>query len=104
MPIDVYVCRKCKGATKLTGDLERRLANAPESHRVDIQAVRCQDVCDGPVAGLAVDGEMQWFERVRGKELRKALAKLARRGGRGPVPKALRPQRLTKRRGRSVRR
>lgn len=104
MPTDVYVCRKCKGSATLTQDLTRRLADKPgDVAPVEIHRVRCQDVCQGPVAGLEVDGEMRWFRRVRGKDLRKALAKLARRGGRGPVPKRLRPQRVVGRNGRRVR-
>lgn len=105
---ELYVCRKCKGADRLVERIERRLdaheGSPPAVEQVEVHRVRCQDICKGPVAGIEVDGEMYWFKRLRDGVQAKAMAKLIRRAGRGPVPKKLRPHHLRHRDGRRVRR
>lgn len=93
----VYVCRKCKARRPLFD----RLA-AQEGVRVE--QVRCQDICKGAVAGIEVDGTMTWFRRLKGKKDGKALAKLARRAGCGPIPKRLGDHVVVRRLGRSPKR
>ena len=63
----------------------------------DVEPVRCQDVCTGPVAGLVVDGRLEWFRRVRGRKLRAAVVRAAVTGH---VPGRLRDLRVKKRSGR----
>ncbi|MCU1499437.1 MAG: hypothetical protein JWM47_3390 [Acidimicrobiales bacterium] len=102
---DLYVCRKCKGSTELAARLAEQLADRRARRggaEVAVRMVRCQDVCKAPVAGLAVDGRLTWFRRVRGPKARAALAKLAVRGGTGPLPKRLAPHHVAKRDGRTV--
>jgi len=98
--VDLYVCRKCKGSQALVAGIEARVADAP----VEIHLVRCQDICKGAVAGLAVDGQLTWFRRLRSPKAAKALAKLVRRDGRGPIPKRLGAHHDARRDGRPVRR
>jgi hypothetical protein len=57
-------CAAAKGFVKLV----EVAAQLPKPRQVP-----CQECCDGPVAGLLVNGKMRWFERIRRKELRAAL-------------------------------
>lgn len=61
--------------------------------------VRCQSVCVGPVAGVVVDGRLEWFERVTTPKARRRLRQLVAGGGAGPLPKALAKRRRAKRAG-----
>jgi len=45
-----------------------------------IEAVRCQEICRGPVVGVTIKGRLEWFRRLDTKDSRKALVKLATRG------------------------
>jgi hypothetical protein len=94
----VFVCRKCKRHECLTGLLERR-------DEFDVELVRCQKICHGPVAGVAVGGSLEWFERVDDVRSIAALVRLARRSGRSEkIPKPLRRHRVKKVSGRAPRR
>lgn len=81
----VYLCRgpDCRGGAR------RRLREALPNG-VPVADVRCQSICDGPVAGFVVDGRLEWFERLSGRRSREAFVELVARG-------RLRP-RLAKRR------
>jgi hypothetical protein len=63
-----------------------------------VTRVPCQDICKGPVAGTVVDGEVEWFKRVRKPGQRRALVALIREGGR-PIPDELRSRWVPKRSG-----
>lgn len=92
----VYLCRKCKHHDAVAGYLS-------EHTRAKIETVRCQKVCESPVAGLRIKGRMEWFERVDGPKALRALASLA--SGLEPyrLPKSLRKRRSKKRSGRPPR-
>lgn len=62
-----------------------------------VRVVRCQKICVGPVAGVEVEGRLQWFKRLRGPKSRRALVRLA---AGGPLPGRLRKRRVGKRAGR----
>ena len=64
-----------------------------------VAEVKCQDLCEGPVAAVEVDGRLEWFERVRSGKARRALVELAA-GRRTELPGRLRKRRATKRAGR----
>lgn len=83
----VYVCRgsKCRKRNKPKG-LEKRFR---------IEVVKCQKVCKGPVVGIRVDGTLEWFRKVKNKDV-KALRKIAK-GKR--VPTSLAERRSKKRSG-----
>ena len=91
--MQVFVCvgSDCRKA-EAHGALRREL------DELDVRTVDCQKICSGPVAGLQVDGRLEWFERVRGPKSRRALLRLARAGG--PLPGRLRTRRVAKRAGR----
>jgi (2Fe-2S) ferredoxin len=80
-------CRAAKGFDKLVE------AVAGTKHP---KQVPCQENCKGPVVGLKVDGEIRWYERVRTKELRKAVLRAVERG---ELSAALRKVELKSKRG-----
>jgi hypothetical protein len=92
----VVVCRKCKGHKCLTDFLLTKTEAA-------VQGVRCQKICSGPIAGVAVAGRMEWFERVDKAKAMVGVAQLATKPGSAKVPKALRKERVGKHSGRPVR-
>ena len=63
---------------------------------VDVEYVGCQKVCHGPVIGVAVDGDWQWFERM---DSSKALRALEECIDDGTLGKPLRKRRNRKRTG-----
>ena len=46
----------------------------------DVQLVRCQKICKGPVVGTEIGGELERFRRVRGPKSRRAVVRLLRDG------------------------
>ncbi|MET0628344.1 MAG: hypothetical protein ABW033_07800 [Acidimicrobiia bacterium] len=96
MPKTVLVCRKCKHQDCLV-DVLGAHAN------VSIQRVRCQKICDGPVVGLQVGGQMEWFERVRSLKEIAALVHLTRKKHSSAIPKPLRKRRVKSFAGRQPR-
>ncbi len=38
-----------------------------------VEKVSCQKICKGPVAGVYVDGRLEWFRRLDGEKSRKRL-------------------------------
>jgi len=90
-------CYLCTG--KRCGREDAFNALAAELEEVaQVQPVRCQKVCCGPVVGCTVDGRLEWFARVRKPKTRKALRRLVESGG--PVPDRLTGRRVGKRAGR----
>ena len=82
-------CRHEKGFA----ELRERLAPIAE-----IAEVRCQRICDGPVVGAAVNGSLEWFERVRSEKAQNQFVDLV--AGTGTLRKALEKRRVGKRSGR----
>ena len=93
----IDVCRKCKRQDCLVDILEKH------DHDLVVRHVRCQKICHGPVAGLEVDGRMEWFERVDDIRSIAALLQLVRHPKRAKIPKSLRKHRVKKRSGRPTR-
>lgn len=83
----------CRRAAAAHGELRAALGEVGE-----VRAVRCQKICSGPVAGIMVEGNLEWFERLRGPKSRRALVRLARTGG--SLPTRLTKRRVKKRAGR----
>jgi hypothetical protein len=96
MGVKVVVCRKCKNHACLVTFLE-------DGARLPVRRVGCQKICKGAVAGLEVNGRMEWFARVDRPKPMVALARLAQRGGVGKMSKPLAKRRVAKRSGRPVR-
>jgi hypothetical protein len=86
------VCRKCEQHACLAGILDER-------DGLDVELVRCQKICNGPVAGLSVDGRMEWFEHVDGIKEIAALVRLAHARPPDRIPKPLRRRRVKRRAG-----
>lgn len=87
----VYICRKCQDHECVMEVLGRR-TNA------QVVPVRCQKVCHGALAGLEVDGRLEWFERVASGRALAGLVGIVRHGTR--PPKVLRVRRQRKMSGR----
>jgi len=81
-------CRKQKA--------ERKKLRAVASECAVELTVGCQKICKGPVVGTAVDGELQWFAKVRKKRDRDALRALLETGS---LPDELADRRVKKRAG-----
>ena len=64
----------------------------------DVADVRCQRICDGPVIGVAVNGSLEWFERVRSEKAQRQLVDLV--AGTGHLRHSLEKRRVEKRSGR----
>jgi hypothetical protein len=92
----LVVCRKCKQSACLV-----EVLHAHGDHSLEL--VRCQKICKGPVVGVAVDGRMEWFQRLDGVRSIAALLRLARTRHPAKIPKPLRKLRVKKHRGRPPR-
>ncbi|HEX2053812.1 MAG TPA: hypothetical protein VHJ78_08830 [Actinomycetota bacterium] len=79
----VFVCRKCDGS-------DRVVAFLAKNTRADIKTVRCQKVCKGPVAAVAIRGRMEYFGRLNKKKRLQALKRLVNTSARKKIPKPLR--------------
>lgn len=89
----LYVCSgsDCKKHKSENKKLLRGLGDC-----LEIEHVRCQKICKGPVMGVQVDGTLHWFRKLDPKSdlagLQKALSK-------GKVSKALAQKSAEKRTG-----
>lgn len=90
----ILVCtgNRCRKALEKYGRLEKVVERLP----VDVARVGCQKVCRGPVVGIAVDGEWQWFERMDSRKALDALVDLVEHDA---IGKPLRKRRDEKRAG-----
>jgi hypothetical protein len=86
MRASVAVCRKCKDHDCLEDFLRRKT----DAH-----------VYEGPVAGIEIDGRMEWFERVGTPKAMVGLRRVVR--GKTKLTRPLRNRRLKKRSGRAPR-
>ncbi len=82
-------CRREDGYAELRASL-RTLGKVRE--------VDCQDLCEGPVAGVEVHGKVEWFEKLRKERFRDAVVALAT-GELDGVPRVLRSRWAHKRSG-----
>jgi hypothetical protein len=78
--VTVFVCRKCKEHECIVRYLQKQTDAC-------VKTVRCQKVCDSPVAGLRVDGRWEWFGPLEEPKQLKALAGLVE--GEASIPKPL---------------
>ena len=90
----VFVCHgsRCR-RHEAHDELRERLGSV-----ADLSAVRCQRICRGPVAGAAVNGSLEWFERLRSKKVQVQLVDLV--AGSGRMRHNLEKRRVAKRSGR----
>jgi len=72
--------------------LRKKLVAALEGV-ADVQWVRCQKVCKGPVVGVGIDGTLEWFCRVKDEKSRRAFVTLLTKG---KLKKRLRKQRVAR--------
>jgi hypothetical protein len=68
----VLICRgsHCRNAKRYDALLE---VLAPVA---DLKEVRCQKICEGPVAGIEVQGTLEWFHRLDTDKARRQLVAL----------------------------
>lgn len=90
--VTVAVCRKCEDHACLERILSDRKG-------ISVERVRCQKICDGPVAGVVVDGRMEWFAKIAGVKEIAALVRMTRRAPHDRIPKPLRRRRVKARAG-----
>ena len=90
----VFACRgsRCRH-DKGFDELRERLAPL-----ADVAEVRCQRICEGPVAGAAINGSLEWFERLRSDKIQTHFVDLV--AGSGRMRKSLAKRRVEKRSGR----
>ncbi|MGE3277926.1 MAG: (2Fe-2S) ferredoxin domain-containing protein [Vicinamibacterales bacterium] len=90
----VYLCtgKSCRKLKRESRELRAALADVAEIREVD-----CQSICDGPVVGTAVDGELEWFRAVDSEKSRRQLRELLE--GEGEPGKSLKKRHLRKRSG-----
>lgn len=81
--VTVLVCRKCKGSDKVVDFLATQT-------RANVKTVRCQKVCEGPVAGLSIRGRLEWFGKMKGPKALSAMAALTSVSTPKKIPKTLR--------------
>ena len=89
----VYVCtgsdcRKHKKAFKsLLGAL---------SPRAEVCEVKCQKICSGPVVGVEINGQIEWFRKLKDQALHTQLFEFLRDG---TISRSLKSQVVKARRG-----
>ena len=90
----VFVCHgsRCRHHEAHT-ELRERLGAV-----ADLAEVRCQRICRGPVVGAAVNGSLEWFERVRSRKVQAQLVDFV--AGSGKMRHSLEKRRVEKRSGR----
>ena len=76
-PTPVYVCRgkDCRKKSKKLACLESTI-----SEHGEVIPVACQKICKGPVAGLELNGRLEWFSKLDEKSARKGFAHLLSEG------------------------
>ena len=69
----VYVCKSsdCRKRKRVFQELKTELAE-----HVNVCEVKCQKICSGPVVGVEVDGELEWFKKLRDPSVRRDLIEL----------------------------
>lgn len=80
-------CRGDKGFV----DMVTLAADAARSHEVP-----CQGLCNGPVVGMHVEGELRWFSKMRSAKRRALVDTMLHTG---KVPRQLRDHEARKHRG-----
>ena len=73
----VYVCTgsDCRKHKKAFRELQKDL-----SEHATVCEVKCQKVCSGPVVGVEVAGQLEWFKKLRESSARRELYQLLRSG------------------------
>lgn len=82
----VKLAHVCDGKDcRKRGDDTETIVSILEAAGVTWEPVRCQKICSGPVLGLVVSGKLQWFEKLRGKDARRALRRFLSGGKSKPL-------------------
>lgn len=73
----IYICRgkDCRKKKKAFRALTEKLSDHGE-----VIEVRCQKICKGPVAGLELDGQLEWFAKLNDEGSQGALVRLLEAG------------------------
>ena len=90
----VFVCRGTSCRHHQGYDALRAAISAV----ADVADVRCQRVCDGPLAGAAIEGSLEWFSRMDSDKARRQMVDLV--AGSGRLKQSLKKRRVKKRAGR----
>lgn len=73
----VYVC--AGGSCRKPRKGFRKLLSALQGE-ARVERVKCQKICDGPVAGMSVGGCIVWFGELDSRKRRDALLELVQTG------------------------
>lgn len=72
----VLVCRG-KSCCKQEACSYANLCELLDAAGVLVKTVKCVGVCDGPTAGVCVDGRVEWFKKLTKKRSQKDLVAVA---------------------------
>lgn len=86
----------CQGPRCSKSGKKRRKLLEALAEVAKIEEVGCQKICRGPVAGVKLDGTLEWFAPLTTKRARTGLVKLLTKG---KLTKALSKRHLSKRSG-----
>ncbi|MEE2900827.1 MAG: hypothetical protein VYC39_00780 [Myxococcota bacterium] len=70
----------CTGSDCIKNKKRFKTLKQTISSEANVQTVKCQKICHGPVAGTFVDGKLTWFEKVDSAKQREALLHLLQTG------------------------
>ena len=73
------LCYVCTGKDCRRDDGHRELLGSLRAVG-DVTRVKCQDLCEGPVAGVIIDGRVEWFEKLSKERHQRVVAHLVERG------------------------
>ena len=86
----------CTGSDCIKNKKRFKTLKQTISSEANVQTVKCQKICDGPVAGVSVDGTLQWFEELDSRKRTDAFLSVVRTG---EVPAKLKKRCVAKRKG-----
>lgn len=86
----------CEGSSCRKEKRQRRALVEAVKDLAKVKDVGCQKICEAPVCGVEIDGELEWFEEVSSPRALEGLRALLEGGA---LSSALKKRRVKRRRG-----